>query len=142
MRYFERYRGYKYPTEAFILNLHTQILQESGGREGLNNPGVIASAVNKPHQSVGGEDAYSTLFTKVAAIGLTLAHDHPFSDGNKRTAYTVMLATLEANTYYPQPSEREAATVMVLVAMGLLGIAGLRIALMMWCGIDPSDAAA
>ncbi|GGR07204.1 hypothetical protein [Deinococcus ruber] len=50
-----------------------------------------------------------------------------------------MLLTLKRNGLHPDPSEREAATVMVLVAMGLLSIPGLRVALMAWCGIDPSD---
>jgi death on curing protein len=140
--YFERYRGHRYPTEKYVFAIHESVLAAAGGRHGINNAGVIASAVSKPVQSIGGDDAYPTLFTKIAAIGLTLAHDHPFSDGNKRTALTVMLATLEANRFYPNPTEREAITIMVLVAMGLLDIAGLRIALMIWCGIDPSDATA
>lgn len=42
----------------------------------------------------------------------------------------------------PALSEREATTVMVLTAMDLLNVAGLRVALVAWCGFDPADAEA
>lgn len=103
---------------------------------------MIESAASKAVDSAFGEDAYGTFFLKVAAIGYTLAHDHGFSDGNKRTALEVMLLTLKRNGIHPNPSEREAATTMVLTAMDLLSIEGLRIVLMTWCGIDPADAEA
>lgn len=122
--------------------VHDGILQTSPGRLGVAHEGVIESATAKPTDSAFGEDAYPTFFTKVAAVGYTLAHDHGFSDGNKRTALEVMTLTLKRNGLYPDPTEREAATVMVLVAMGLLDVPGLRVALMAWCGIDPADAEA
>lgn len=122
--------------------VHDGILQTSPGRAGVAHEGVIESAAAKAVESAFGEDAYATFFTKVAAIGYTLAHDHGFSDGNKRTALEVMLLTLKRNGLSPDPSEREAATVMVLTAMGLLTVPGLRVVLMAWCGIDPADAEA
>lgn len=100
---------------------------------------VIQSAASKPLESAFGEEAYPTLFAKVAALGHTLAHDHGFTDGNKRTALEVMLLTLKRDGFSPNPTEREAATVMVLIAMGLLTVPGVRVALMAWCGIDPAD---
>ncbi|MDB5045666.1 MAG: hypothetical protein JWQ08_1716 [Deinococcus sp.] len=100
---------------------------------------MIESAAAKAVDSAFGEDAYSTFLTKVAAIGYTLAHDHGFSDGNKRTALEVMTLTLRRNGLFPDPTEREAATIMVLTAMGLLDISGSRVSLMAWCGIDPAD---
>ncbi|MVN85437.1 type II toxin-antitoxin system death-on-curing family toxin [Deinococcus sp. HMF7620] len=137
--YFFRYRGDDYPTKKYVLELHDDVLEVSEGRPGVAHIGVIESAVNKPVTSIMGEDAYPTFFTKVAAIGYTLAHDHGFSDGNKRTALQVMLNTLEENGFYPDPSEREKVTVAVLAAMDMLQVPGLRVALMLWCGIDPAD---
>jgi death on curing protein len=139
---FHRHRGWDFPTPAFIYASHERILDTSPGRAGIAHESVIESAASKPTESAFGEDAYPTFFTKVAAIGYTLAHDHGFSDGNKRTALEVMLLTLKRNDFYPDPTEREAATVMVLAAMSLLPIAGLRVVLMAWCGIDPADAEA
>lgn len=140
--FFFHYRGREYPTPAFVYFVHDGILQTSPGRAGIAHESVIESAAAKVTDSAFGEDAYPTLFTKVAAIGYTLAHDHGFSDGNKRTALQIMTLTLKRNGLHPDPSEREAATVMVLTAMGLLDVAGLRVALMAWCGIDPADAEA
>lgn len=140
--YFFRYRGDDFPTPKFIHAVHERILQVSPGKAGTAHPGVIESAASKPIDSAFGEDAYPQFFAKVAAIGYTLAHDHGFSDGNKRTALEVMLLTLKRNGYHPSPSPREAATTMVLVAMGHIGIDGLRVILMLWCGIDPADAEA
>lgn len=131
-----------YPTKKYVLTLHDDILEVSEGRAGVAHIGVIESAVHKPVASIGGEDAYSTFFEKVAAIGYTLAHDHAFSDGNKRTALQVMLNTIEANGFFPDPTEREKVTASVLAAMNLLDIAGLRITLMLWCNIDPADSEA
>lgn len=138
-RYFYRHRGYEFPTVKYLKLVHDTVLEESGGGLGIADEGKIISAARQPVQSAGGEDAYPTLFWKVAAVGLRLAHDHSFTDANKRTALQVMLDTLERNDYYAAPSEEEATTIMVLTAMGLLEIEGLRIALMLWCGVDPAD---
>ena len=138
--YFYRHRGQSYPTKRYVLVLHEDVLEVSEGRPGVAHVGVIESAVHKPVTSLGGEDAYPTFFTKVAAVGYTLAHDHGFSDGNKRTALQVMLNTLEENGYYPDPTEREKVTAAVLAAMNMLDVAGLRVTLMLWCDIDPEDA--
>lgn len=122
--------------------LHDKVLDVSEGRPGVAHICVIESAVSKPITSLGGEDAYPTFFTKVAAIGYTLAHDHGFSDGNKRTALQVMLNTLERNNFYPDRSEREKVTAAILAAMNLADAPSLRVILMLWCGIDPADALA
>ena len=140
--YFYRYRGQRYPTRKYVLELHDEVLEVSQGRPGVAHLGVIESAVNKPVASLGDDDAYPTFFAKLAAIGYTLAHDHGFSDGNKRTALQVMLNTLEKNGFYPDPSDREKVTAVILAAMNLLDVAGLRVTLMLWCGIDPADAEA
>lgn len=137
--YFYRHRGWDFPTPSFIHATHDRILETSPGRAGTAHPGVIDSAASKAVDSAFGEDAYPTFFSKVAAIGYTLAHDHGFSDGKKRTA---LLATLEQNNLYPDPTEREKLTAAILAAVNLLDVAGLRVTLMLWCGIDSADAEA
>lgn len=137
--YFYRYGGDFYPTVRYMETLHDRVIAETGGASGVLSPGVLDSAAHKPVQSLGDQDAYPTFFTKVAALGYTLAHDHGFRDGNKRTALMSMLTTLKINGFHATPTDREKETVIVLVAMGLLNVPGLRIALMMWCGIDPAE---
>ncbi|WP_168733482.1 type II toxin-antitoxin system death-on-curing family toxin [Deinococcus sp. Arct2-2] len=141
-KYFYGHRGQDYPTPAFIYAAHDRILQTSPGRVGIAHESVIESAAATAVDSAFGEDAYPTFFTKLAAIGYTLARDHGFSDGNKRTALQVMLNILEENGFYLDPSDREKVTAAILAAMNLLDVAGLRVTLMLWCGIDPADAEA
>jgi death on curing protein len=137
--YFYRHRGRKYPTVKYILELHEDALEEAGGAPGINHQSVLESASRKAVESAGGEDAYPTLFWKVAAMGFTLAHDHGFRDGNKRTAMVTMINTLEENGYYPDTSGDAVDIIIVLVAMGLLNIQGLRVALLMLCDLEASD---
>jgi len=137
--YFYRYRGKNYPTLKYILELHEDALEDAGGASGVNHRSVIESAARKAVESAGGEDAYPSLFWKVAAMGYTLAHDHGFRDGNKRTAVLAMFATLEQNGHYPKPLGNSVDIIIVLTAMGLLKIEGLRVALLMWCGLEAGD---
>lgn len=52
----------------------------------LADPGLLESAVARPRQTVGGDDAYPDIHTKAAALFESLCLNHPFVDGNKRTA--------------------------------------------------------
>ncbi len=65
--------------------------------------------MHAPVRSVGEEDLYPTLFTKVAALGFFIARNHPFADGNKRTSFAVVADTLEKNDYYLQWEESTAS---------------------------------
>ena len=80
-----------------VLALHTRILRESGGRPGIRNLSIIASAVAQPRASVGGEDAYPSLTEKAAALGYALCQNHGFVDGNKRIAHAAMEVFLVLN---------------------------------------------
>jgi len=137
--YFFRHRGDSYSTLKYLLELHEDALKDAGGASRINHQSVIKSATRKAVESAGGEDAYLTLFWKVAAMGLTLAHDHGFRDGNKRTAVLAMFATLEQNGHYPNPANDSVKVVIVLTAMGLLNIEDCGWALLMWCGLEAGD---
>jgi len=137
---YRRYRGNTFLTAYALVELHDRVLAESDGLPGIRDRGALESAALRPMVTVGGEDAYPTLFSKTAAMGYTIAQNHPFSDANKRTAYTAMLWTLKVNGYKLRPSPDAGTTVMVLVATGNLTIEGLRVALIHWCGLNPGEA--
>lgn len=61
--------------------------------------GLLASAVGRPEQTVGGEDAYPDLFMKTAALFHSLCTNHGFVDGNKRTATVAAIHMLNWNGY-------------------------------------------
>ncbi|MEZ0347751.1 MAG: type II toxin-antitoxin system death-on-curing family toxin [Thermus sp.] len=134
-----RHGGHKFLTPEAIREAHQEIISKTGGLPGLRDEGALQRAAYAPTESAGGQDAYPTLFTKVAAVGYRLCQGHPFIDGNKRTALHAMVWTLGANGYRVRLQPLASATVMVLVATGHLSIPGLRIALILWCGLDPAD---
>lgn len=76
--FYYRHRGSDYPTVAFVSLVHDQVLEATGGRTGVLKPDLLESATEKPVVTVGGEDAYPTLFSKVAAIGHAIAHGRVF----------------------------------------------------------------
>ena len=75
-----------YLTAAQVLFLHARLIEETGGSHGVRDVGLLESAVARPQVSFGGEDLYPDLATKAAALMESLAGNHPFVDGNKRTA--------------------------------------------------------
>jgi death-on-curing protein len=63
--------------------------------------GLLESAVNRPFQSAFGEDAYPNTLEKAAALFQSLIANHPFANGNKRTAVLALQVFLVANSYAP-----------------------------------------
>lgn len=69
-----------------VTYIHDEIIDASGGVKGFHDEGLIRSALARPLQSVGGVDAYVTVYEKAAAMLGSIANNHGFRDGNKRTA--------------------------------------------------------
>ena len=82
-----------------ILQLHALVLVKDGGADGVRDVGRLEAAVSTQHQVVFGEELYATVFAKAAALMRGIVGDHPFTDGNKRTAMLAGLTLLEVNGY-------------------------------------------
>ena len=54
--------------------------------QGFHNEGLVKSALARPNHTVMGNDAYTDVFSKAAALLDAIARNHGFRDGNKRTA--------------------------------------------------------
>lgn len=76
-----------------------QINADLTGAALLRDAGLLASAVGRPAQTAFGEDAYPDLYTKVAALFESLACNHAFTDGNKRTAVVAAIVMLNWNGF-------------------------------------------
>ena len=87
-----------YLTADQVLDLHADALG-LGGSAGLRSAHLLYSAVGQPEQSAFGEDVYPGVPEKAAAYAFFLVRNHPFLDGNKRTAETAMLVFLELNDF-------------------------------------------
>ena len=84
-------------TLEHILMLHVCALNMGGGSEGVRDMGRLDAVIATQTQEVFGEALYVTVFEKGAALIRGIVGDHPFSDGNKRTAMLVGLTFLEIN---------------------------------------------
>jgi death-on-curing family protein len=74
---------------------------------GVKNRGLLESAVARPFQTVFGEDAYPSIAGKAAALFHSLIANHPFHDGNKRTAVVSLHHFLIANGFLTALSNQE-----------------------------------
>ncbi len=87
----------KLVTLEHLLQLHVLVIHETGGSQGLRDLGRLESALATQTQNVFGEELYTTLFEKAAALIRGIIADHPFVDGNKRTAMLSGLTFLSIN---------------------------------------------
>jgi death-on-curing protein len=80
-----------------ILQIHTILVEQTGGSRGLRDLGRLESVIASQTQSVFGQDLYEGKLEKAAALIRGVISDHPFVDGNKRTAMLVGLTFLKIN---------------------------------------------
>ena len=90
-----------------ILAIHEELINEFGGIHGIRDVGLLYSAIYRPQASFAGEDLYSSIFDKSAALIHSLLLNHPFIDGNKRTAYTSCARFLYVNRYILKASSSQ-----------------------------------
>jgi death-on-curing protein len=69
-----------------ILAIHDRVVEQTGGSLGVRDEGGLPSALARPFQTFGGQDLYPTVFDKAGALLHSVCNNHPFVDGNKRTA--------------------------------------------------------
>ncbi|MGE3540672.1 MAG: type II toxin-antitoxin system death-on-curing family toxin [Candidatus Tectimicrobiota bacterium] len=99
-----------------VLEVHRQVMAQSGGAEGLMHLSALESALAQPQMTFGGEDLYPTLVDKAAALGYALIKNHPFLDGNKRTGHAAMEVFLVLNGYEMRATVDEQEHVILQVA--------------------------
>lgn len=86
----------------------------------IRDIGLLASALARPGTTVMGTEAYPQLAMKAAALLESVARFHPLIDGNKRTAWTLMVLMLWINGYRHDFSTDEGFDLVVGVAAGKL----------------------
>ena len=84
----------------------------------VRDAGLLESAVHRPSASMFGQEAYSDLFDKAAALLQSLAVNHPFVDGNKRTAWISSVVFLALNDVQLRPDIDVAERLVIAVASG------------------------
>lgn len=89
----------RYLTLHEVLELHRQIIAQTGGVLGILNLGALESALAQPRMTFGGEELYPGIADKASALGYSLVQNHPFVDGNKRTGHAAMEVFLVLNGF-------------------------------------------
>ena len=95
--------GRVYPTVAEATEFHKQLIDEFGGTHGFLDIGRLEAAVLRPQTGY-----YGTLGEEAAALMESLANNHAFLDGNKRTSFAVTDTFLRLNGFYLEVDPREA----------------------------------
>jgi death-on-curing protein len=80
-----------------VLGIHADQIRRYGGRPGLRDLGLLQSALAMPETTFEGEFLHGTVFEKAAAYLFHLTRNHPFVDGNKRTALMSAMVFLGLN---------------------------------------------
>lgn len=103
--------------------IHIQVIDASGGSEGVRDRGRLQSALAAMKQVVFGEELYPSIFEKAAVLMRGIIADHPFTDGNKRTGTVAALVFLNLNSYDTSSlKDKELEDFAVQVAVGHLDI--------------------
>ena len=110
-----------------ILAIQAEQIQRYGGTEGLRDRGLLESAIAMPAASYAGEFLHSNLFEMAAAYLFHLCNNHPFLDGNKRTALAACLAFLWLNDLEVVADPDEIAELVLAVADGSVGKAQVAV---------------
>lgn len=99
-----------------ILAVHEEQLAEHGGASGIRDEGLLESALARPLNRAGyGEPDIPEL---AALYAIAIARNHPFIDGNKRTAYVALELFLALNGLRLAVSDADAVLAMLAMAAG------------------------
>ena len=96
-----------YLTPEQVLFIHYRLIEETGGSHGIRDLSMLQSALARPMATFDRKDLYPDLFSKAASLMHSIIKNHPFVDGNKRTAIAVASIFLFRNGYNLKVSNKE-----------------------------------
>lgn len=91
-------------------------MRKYGGSSGVRDFTMLESALGRPFATFGGHDLYADIFLKAGALIQSVVKNHPFVDGNKRTAWVSAVALLKMKGWQIIAKEDEVVEFMVRVA--------------------------
>jgi death on curing protein len=111
----------RYPSYSELIFINGRLLDDEAlmtGKKKVRDIDLLLAAEQRPQASAFGADAYPTLHAKAAALLHAIARNHPFADGNKRTATVGALFLLAINGRVIKWQQARALPVIVAVAEG------------------------
>jgi death on curing protein len=98
--------------------IHDELIDELGGMKGIRDLGSLESALNRPYATFDGIDLCPSPFDKAAAVLESIVINHPFMDGNKRTAYILMKLLLSKSGIRISANQAEKYQMVIAASKG------------------------
>lgn len=111
----------KFLDKETILAFHRDQVKTYGGKQGIRDEGLLESALTQPQATFGDEYIHDSMFKMAAAYGFHLCTNHPFFDGNKRTALIAIYTFLYVNGYRLQANKKGLYATIIDLANGKTG---------------------
>lgn len=124
---------------SFVLAIHDRQLAEHGGSAGVRDEGLLDSALARPQQLHAYGDPPPDLADLAASLGFGLARNHPFVDGNKRTAHVCYRVFLALNGVTIAASDEDKYITTLALAEGSLPEADFATWLRRHTQLDPGN---
>ena len=100
---------------AEVYEIHERILRRAKTKGGVRDFALLHSAVERPKATYSGRSLYPSIFSKAAALLQSICLNHPFTDGNKRTAWATCHRLLWVNGWHLRVLRKEAVGFMIRV---------------------------
>jgi death-on-curing protein len=110
----------KWLNEDILLIIHEDVIRNFGGLHGIRDKNLLDSALNNPKNSKNYKN--SNIFELAATYCFSIVKNHPFNDGNKRSAFIATLLFLELNEIKIEIDESIALNMMIDLASSKIGI--------------------
>ena len=110
-------------TPEEVLFIHYRIMEETGGAHGVRDTKLLEASIARPFATFGKKDLYPDIFRKAAALMHSIIRNHPFIDGNKRTAVTSASIFLLLNGYRLDVTNKELERFTMKAAEGNVKLA-------------------
>jgi len=111
--------------DAVVPAIHRRQLAEHGGLDGVRDPGMLSSALARPKTLFAYTNPKPDLAALAASYAFGIARNHPFVDGNKRTAFVACRTFLRLNALDIEATETEKYLTFISAADGSLAEAEL-----------------
>lgn len=113
--------------KRLALAIHDRLVAEFGGSSGVRDESLLESALARPQQLFAYGDPPPDLADLAATLAYGIARNHPFVDGNKRTAYVTCRTFIELNGAILSASVKEKYLIMLTLAEGELEAANFAV---------------
>jgi death-on-curing protein len=110
-----------------VLHVHHRSMETYGGGQGVRDEGSLLAAIARPFQTFDQQELYPNPVEKAAAIFESLIINHPFIDGNKRTAYLMLRYVLTNNSLDVMAFEDEKYKMVIAASSGIIRFDEIKI---------------